>query len=84
MRELQASLAEHERDPMHVLVDESRQMIDALDPLVGHCPHLTPLRIAILGPCVEPEPESREQRLYQSCARFIGSVRKTLHELDFE
>jgi hypothetical protein len=84
MRELQAYFVDHERDSIHVLVDGSRQMTDALDLFVGHCPHLTLLRIAILGPCVEPELESREQRLYQSCACFIASVRKTLHDLDFE
>ena len=75
---------EHGRDQRHVLVLESRQMIDALDPLTGHYPHLTSLRIAIRGPSEEPGPESREVRLYQSCARFIDSVRMTLRKLEYE
>ena len=84
LREMQAYYEEHGQGRRHDLVSESRQMIDALDQLIGHCPHLTSLRIAILGPCEEPGPDSREEHLYQSCARFIGSVRKTLRELSFE
>jgi hypothetical protein len=84
LRELQSYYADHEDDQSHEHVPGSRQMLDALDPLTGHCPHLTSLRIAILGPCEESGPESREKRLYESCARFLGSVRKTLKTLDFE
>ena len=84
LRELQAYYDEHGQGERHELVPASRQMIDALDPLIGHCPKLSSLRIAILGPCEEPGPDSREERLYQSCACFIGSVRKTLRNLEFE
>ncbi|KAH3992047.1 hypothetical protein HBI24_223110 [Parastagonospora nodorum] len=82
LRDRQAYIKDHYHD--HKPVRNSRQMIDALDPLIGHCPHLISLRIAILGPCEEQGPDSREERLYQSCARFISSVRKTLRKLDFE
>ena len=59
-------------------------MIDTLDPLVGRCPHLTTLRLAVLGPCDESEVGSREERLYMSWARFLDSVRETLLELYYE
>jgi hypothetical protein len=84
MSKLHADLDDHRGDPIYVLVPNSRHMIDALGPLVGHCTRLVSLRIAILGPCEEPGHDSREQRLYHSCARFIGSVRKTLRKLTFE
>lgn len=82
LRDFQAYYQDHFHD--HTPIHYSRQMLDALDPLIGHCPHLTSLRIAILGPCEERGPNSREEQLYQSCARFINSVRETLRKLDFE
>ncbi|KAH4151528.1 hypothetical protein HBI81_066770 [Parastagonospora nodorum] len=82
LRESQTYFRDHFHD--HTPVYDSRQMIDALDPLIDRCPYLTSLRIAILGPCEEHGPDSREERLYRSCARFISSVRKTLRNLNFE
>jgi hypothetical protein len=66
------------------LIRDSRKMIDALDPLISHCPRLNSLRIVILGPCEELRPVSREEGLYRLCARFINAERGTLRTLDFE
>jgi hypothetical protein len=75
-------MREHEDD--HVEVADTRKMSDALDTLTGHCPHLTFLRLAFLGPHEPPAPDSQVVQLYQSYARFIASVRGTLRTLSVE
>jgi len=87
LRELQAHVRAYEQEigqQYPRVHDHWGSMADALDPLIDRCPHLTSLRLALLGPCEEPEPSSRKEPLYESWARFLGSVRGTLRKFQYE
>ncbi|KAF2825709.1 hypothetical protein CC86DRAFT_34189 [Ophiobolus disseminans] len=65
LQDFQAYMHEHGQDH-HTAHVTWRSMTGILEPLIDHCTHLTSLRLAVLGPCEEPGPDSREESLYRS------------------
>jgi hypothetical protein len=68
------------------ILERTRLMAGALEPMIDHCSNLTSVRISTVGQFggQSSQGESREDRMYKSWARLLSSRRDNLHELFFE